>query len=41
MQIDGKDVKKVSDTSVGVKIKSTVRENDHVYKKVEINNVGD
>lgn len=34
MQIDGVNVEKVSNTSVGVKLDNVVRENDHVYKKV-------
>ncbi len=36
MQIDGKNVEKVSKDSVGVKLENVVRENDHVYKKVLI-----
>ncbi len=34
MQIDGQNVEEVSNDSVGIKLENTVRENDHVYKKV-------
>ena len=34
MQIDGKSVEKVVNDSVGIKLENVVRENDHVYKKV-------
>lgn len=37
MQIDGKNVDKVTDGSVGIKLENVVRENDHVYKKVLLN----
>lgn len=38
MQIDGKNIEKASNTSVGIKLNSVVRENDHVYKKILLNN---
>lgn len=34
MQIDGRNVQKVTDKSVGIKLENVVRENDHVYKKI-------
>ncbi len=34
MQIDGKNVQKVTNSSAGIKLEHVVRENDHVYKKV-------
>ncbi|HIH34936.1 MAG TPA: U32 family peptidase [Methanosphaera sp.] len=34
MQIDGKNVQKVTDKSVGIKLENVVRQNDHVYKKI-------
>jgi putative protease len=37
MQIDGKNINKVNNNSVGIKIENIVRENDHVYKKVLLN----
>jgi len=37
MQIDGKNIDKVSNYSVGIKLENVVRENDHVYKKVLLN----
>ena len=37
MQIDGKNVDRVTDDSVGIKLENVVRENDHVYKKVLLN----
>ncbi len=36
MQVDGKNVTKVSREAVGVKLEQVVRENDHVYKKEPI-----
>ena len=36
MQIDGQNVEEISNDSVGIKLENTVRENDHVYKKVLI-----
>ncbi|MGN1320983.1 MAG: peptidase U32 family protein [Methanosphaera sp.] len=36
MQVDGKNVTKVSREAVGVKLEHIVRENDHVYKKEPI-----
>ncbi len=38
MQIDGKNVQKVTNDSVGIKLEHVVRENDHVYKKVLLDN---
>lgn len=37
MQIDGKNVNSVSNNYVGIKLNNIVRENDHVYKKVNLN----
>lgn len=37
MQIDGKNVQKVTNDSVGIKLENVARENDHVYKKVLLN----
>ena len=37
MQIDGKNIDKVTNDSVGIKLENVVRENDHVYKKVLLN----
>jgi len=37
MQVDGKNVDSISQGLVGIKFKNIVRENDHVYKKVELN----
>lgn len=36
MQIDGKNIEKISEGHVGIKLKNIVRENDHVYKMVDI-----
>jgi len=36
MQIDGKNIEKAFKESVGIKINGVVRENDHVYKKVPL-----
>ena len=40
MQIDGENVESVTKDSVGIKIKNIVRENDHVYKKVLLEDGG-
>ncbi|RAP45090.1 MAG: peptidase U32 [Methanosphaera sp. rholeuAM6] len=40
MQIDGKNVETVADESVGIKLENIVRENDHVYKKVLLDDGG-
>lgn len=37
MQIEGKNIEKVTNDSVGIKLENVVRENDHVYKKVLLN----
>lgn len=39
MQVNGVNVDKVSKEDVGIKINGIVRENDHVYKKVQIKDV--
>ncbi len=36
MQVDGKNIENISNGYVGIKMNNIVRENDHVYKKVEI-----
>jgi putative protease len=36
MQVDGKNIENISSGYVGIKMDNIVRENDHVYKKVEI-----
>ena len=37
MQVDGENVDSISQGLVGIKFKNVVRENDHVYKKVDLN----
>lgn len=41
MQIDGKNIKQVTNGNVGVKLDTIVRENDHIYKKVLLNKDGE
>ena len=38
MQIDGRNVDTVTKQSVGIKLENVVRENDHVYKKILLEN---
>ena len=41
MQVDGENIEYIKEGLIGLKTDTQVRQNDHVYKKVEIENMGE